>query len=204
MAVGKRKWKFIVYPESLPKNWLSILEKIGVPCLVSPLHDKDLDDDGKLKKPHYHVLVALDGPKQYEEVLSWFKPLGVKIMKEVKSIRRDERYWCHLDSPSKVKYDIAGLVAMNGYEVKYLGDREQLPNISQLHLLIEEQGIVYFADLANEVEKRHKELQLTLIRYNSYFNNVCHSRERLLRSHAITGLMSSYQNSRFKIIDEEG
>lgn len=202
MATGKRRWKFLIYPESLPNNWLTILEEVGVPTLVSPLHDQDRNEDGTLKKPHYHVMISLDGAKPYDEVLSWFEPLGVKILKEVKSPRRDERYWCHLDSPSKAKYDIAGLIAMNGYECKYLGEREQIPFISQIHKLIEDEGIIYFADLGNEINKRYPDLQLTLIRYTAYFNNYCHSRERLLKQNKISGLMSSYQNSRYMIRDD--
>ena len=202
MASGKRNWKFLLYPESAPSDWLTILEDIGVPILISPMHDQDVNEEGELKKPHRHVLVTLDGPKPYDEVLTWFKPLGVKILKEVKSIRREERYWCHLDSPTKVKYDIAGLISLNGYECKYLGERDQLPYLSQLHKLIEDEGIIYFADLGNEVNKRYPELQLTLIRYTAYFNNYCHSRERLIRNNKITGLMSTYQNSRLMIKDE--
>jgi len=42
-ASKTRYWAFIVYPESAPKNWLSILEDLHMQALVSPLHDKDLD-----------------------------------------------------------------------------------------------------------------------------------------------------------------
>ncbi|WP_312609620.1 Rep family protein, partial [Mammaliicoccus sciuri] len=65
-----RNFTFIIYPESIPEDWQSLLEKIDIPMAISPLHDKDeterkdltedeqkiIEDGGKVyKKPHYHV-----------------------------------------------------------------------------------------------------------------------------------------------------
>lgn len=36
-----RYFAFILYPDSLPEDWLVKLETLGVPMAVSPLHDKD-------------------------------------------------------------------------------------------------------------------------------------------------------------------
>lgn len=36
-----RNFATIVYPESAPENWKSILENEIVPALISPLHDKE-------------------------------------------------------------------------------------------------------------------------------------------------------------------
>ena len=42
MAKDKsRYFTFLLYPESIPEDWKSKLELIGVPIAVSPLHDKD-------------------------------------------------------------------------------------------------------------------------------------------------------------------
>lgn len=215
MATGKRNWKFLVYPDSAPENWLELLEDVGVPTLVSPLHDADVDEDGRLKKPHWHVMICLEGAKPYDEVLEWFRPLGVSILKDVRSIKRDERYMCHLDSPSKAKYEIEGLTVMNGYECKWLGERENEPFVAQIHRLVEEQGITYYCDLCNEIAQRYPELQQTLIKYNAYFNNFMNSRERMVNQlkklgitemrdkdgNVITGLMSSYRDLRFSLRD---
>lgn len=57
-----RYFTFLLYPESLPDEWLSKLESnIAEPVAISPLHDKDImgyDDVGNViyKKPHYHVM----------------------------------------------------------------------------------------------------------------------------------------------------
>nr|WP_217265565.1 Rep family protein [Helicobacter pylori] len=51
-----RSYAIIIYPDSANSKWLEILERTCIPCAISPLHDKDLENDGTPKKPHYHVL----------------------------------------------------------------------------------------------------------------------------------------------------
>lgn len=179
----KRNWKCVIYPQDLPPNWLELLEDIHVPMLVSPLHDKDVKPDGtgELKKPHRHVLVTLSGNKAYSEVLGWFAPLGVKIIKAAGDLRTEERYWCHLDSPSKIKYDIADLICLNGYECRFLGERFEMTAIAQIHDLIEELGIINYADLANEIVTSHNDLITTFLRYPAHWNNFCYARRQLLK-----------------------
>ena len=47
-----RYFTFLLYPESIPNDWIDNLELIGVPIAISPLHDKDLSDveDKNIKK----------------------------------------------------------------------------------------------------------------------------------------------------------
>ena len=37
--VKKRNWAFVAYPESMPTNWLEILQETGAPIAISPLHE---------------------------------------------------------------------------------------------------------------------------------------------------------------------
>ena len=53
----KRNWACVVYPESLPADWLDILQKTGLQIVISPLHNKDKNPDGTVKKPHYHIIL---------------------------------------------------------------------------------------------------------------------------------------------------
>ena len=41
---------FIVYPESAPSNWRDTLNKTHLRWIESPLHDKDVNADGEVKK----------------------------------------------------------------------------------------------------------------------------------------------------------
>ena len=45
--VKGRDWTFIVYPESAPSNWRDTLNKTHLRWIESPLHDKDVNADGK-------------------------------------------------------------------------------------------------------------------------------------------------------------
>ena len=40
-----RHWTFVMYPESLPENYLEILQQTGLEIAISPLHNKDLDKE---------------------------------------------------------------------------------------------------------------------------------------------------------------
>ena len=57
----------------------SFLSSLKVPCLVSPLHDKDIDERNcetgeiQYKKAHYHVIVEIGTLKT---VLQWFSILS--------------------------------------------------------------------------------------------------------------------------------
>ncbi|MGQ7458465.1 Rep family protein, partial [Streptococcus suis] len=51
-----RDWTFIVYPESAPSNWREILDETHMRWVEFPLHDKDVNADGEIKKPHWHIL----------------------------------------------------------------------------------------------------------------------------------------------------
>ena len=53
-----RYWTFLIYPDSAPKNWYELLEELHLPTCVSPLHDRDVNPDGEIKKPHYHVMIC--------------------------------------------------------------------------------------------------------------------------------------------------
>ena len=58
-------WAFVAYPDSLPENWQEILISTGLPCVVSPLHDADINADDTQKKPHYHIIMCFSNTTTY-------------------------------------------------------------------------------------------------------------------------------------------
>lgn len=109
-----RVWCTLVYPESAPDEWLSILGMHCIPTFVSPLHDSDLNPTGEKKKPHYHVLFMFDGKKsdeQVREIIETFSGVGCE---RVASVRGYARYLCHLDNPEKAQYNTADVVCFGG------------------------------------------------------------------------------------------
>lgn len=103
-----------VYPDSAPSGWQQTLEAQCIPCFISPLHDKDVDDSGVIKKPHFHVLLLYEGLKTVEQARETFSLIGGVGCEVVKSTRAYSRYLCHLDNKDKAQYDPDDVVALSG------------------------------------------------------------------------------------------
>lgn len=115
-AARKRNFATVIYPESAPADWRQRLNDQHVPALVSPLHDQDTDEgSGKKKKPHYHVLLMFETPKDFEtDIKPIFDEIGGVGRENVKSKRGYARYLCHLDNPEKAQYDKSLVAAYGG------------------------------------------------------------------------------------------
>lgn len=115
-----RNFASVVYPESAPEDWQGILAAQLVPSLISPLHDKDLDAEGKLKKPHYHVLLLFSGVKTREQAAAVFAMIGGVGCEQVNSARAYARYLIHADQSDKAQYDRRDIVALSGADYESL------------------------------------------------------------------------------------
>lgn len=111
-----RNYATVVYPESAPVDWIYLLREQCVPALVSPLHDKDLNNDGTIKKEHYHVMLLFDGVKTQEQAKEVFDAIGGVGIEVVKSVRAYARYLCHLDNPEKAQYSINDVIECAGVD----------------------------------------------------------------------------------------
>lgn len=109
-----RNFATVIYPESAPEGWQSILSEQFVPAFISPLHDKDLNPTGEPKKPHYHVVIMYDSVKTKEQAEDVFQRIGGVGCEVVQSIRGYARYLCHLDNPEKVQYNQEDVRSMCG------------------------------------------------------------------------------------------
>ena len=100
---AKLGYTIIAYPESMPDTWEMMLE--GLPFGYSwCLHDKDVDEDGVIKKAHIHFFFqGLPTKKQKEYICA---SLGVSYMgQDVRSASGLYDYLTHENSPEKYHYD---------------------------------------------------------------------------------------------------
>lgn len=111
-----RNWVFILYPESAPEDWKDRLQEMAVPCAISPLHDKDKNPDGEIKKSHYHILLLFDGNKSYEQIKEITDSLNASVPQKCLSVRGQVRYFCHLDNPEKWQYDERQIITYGGID----------------------------------------------------------------------------------------
>ena len=131
-----RVYTCILYPESAKVGWFDKLSAFGIKCAVSPLHNKDLSEDGNVKKAHYHLLFQFDNKKtiqafEYECAI----PLGAVMCQPVRNIKSFTRYLCHLDNSEKAAYPESEVVCLNGFEYQRLAAKTQCYDEKVISLL---------------------------------------------------------------------
>lgn len=137
-----------LYPESAPVDWLDILKQTRLPFSVSPLHDKDINEDGTPKKPHYHILICWPGPTTGKKVCKLFRDiLNQPYPEEAISVIGSFRYQIHRDNPEKYQYREEDRKCYNGFDAsKYdkLTAEEELKLYIWLEKFIERYSITNY------------------------------------------------------------
>lgn len=113
-----RNWTFIHYEEHGLEVLVNYLNGTGLPYAISPLHDRDYNPDGTLKKPHWHCIVMFPGPTTYNKVNSLCTDLNASIPKRILSVVGIYRYFTHKDNPEKAQYDELNIITGNGFDIK--------------------------------------------------------------------------------------
>lgn len=103
----------ILYPDSSTYDTDYVIKALAEEHLtfaVSPIHDRDVADDGSKKKGHYHLLLAYSSATTLKNIRGWFAACGMPES-ELHSVRVCAsgvgyyRYLTHKDNPDKVQYD---------------------------------------------------------------------------------------------------
>lgn len=118
-----------------------------IPFIISPLHDKDLKQDGTTKKPHYHVIVRFRSKKSFKQVKEAIcDPLGGPHPQPVFDFPMMVRYLVHLDDPEKAQYEIEDIEVYGNIDVKqYLYNHQEY----QMEIL---KDILNFCEVYNITE----------------------------------------------------
>lgn len=170
--VGRtRNFATVVYPDSAPANWKEKLDQLHVAAFISPLHDKDVNPNGELKKAHYHVLVMFEGPKDYDtQVKPIFDEIGAVGREIVNSARGYARYLCHLDNPEKATYSPSEVLCMGGAD--YYGvvtlPTDDLKVITEIKRFCRENEIYSLAEIIDIAESLHPEWYSTIVMSRCY------------------------------------
>lgn len=154
--VKKRNWAFVLYPESAPKDWREQLQKTGLQCAISPLHDKDLNADNTVKKAHYHVILVYSGPTSYNVVKRLTDSLNQPIPQPLEQVRGYYRYLSHKDNPEKAQYDEREIAFINGFDIQDFVEltRREINAIKKDLLgYIRAKGIFEYSDFIDCVEQ---------------------------------------------------
>ena len=144
----KRNWGGVVYPESAPDDWKEILKLKGISFAVSPLHDKDVNPTGELKKAHYHIILSFTGPTTDKTVKQIMDELNQPLPIPLESVRGYYRYFTHQDNPEKYQYDKREIELYNGFDVTdVINSFEVFQSLKEIQILILENDIYEYSDL---------------------------------------------------------
>lgn len=103
----------ILYPDSSNYDSEKVIKALALEHLtfaVSPIHDKDVEEDGSKKKAHYHLLLAYSSATTLNNIRGWFKVCGLPesdlhLVRVCASGVGYYRYLSHKDNPEKAQYD---------------------------------------------------------------------------------------------------
>ena len=113
-------WVMMLYPESCNPNWYQILDDLHISFAHSPLHDKDVNADGEIKKAHYHVLLIFESLKSLDQLKEIGDKVGCAGNPQIAlSVRGTVRYFVHKDNPEKYQYNESEIVT-HGVNIKDL------------------------------------------------------------------------------------
>lgn len=114
-----RSWTWIVYEEQIEsvRKWLESAPDIS--WAMSPKHDRDKLPTGEPKKPHWHLVLAWNGPVTFNYACNISSELKLPIPQSVRNTRTMVRYFLHLDEDPKEKarYERKDIVSGGGFEV---------------------------------------------------------------------------------------
>lgn len=170
MSGKKRHWSFILYPESAPPDWYDTLASCCIPCAISPLHDMDVDKEGNLKKPHYHILLSYPGPTTFNNVnvltRSLFQPIPIPIV----SLRSAYEYLYHKNDPDKYQYDKSAIRCLSGFTLPSFDKGDCVMDVVKRTIqFIEDNNITEFNDLVSAVCSLSDDDMLSCLMTKSYF-----------------------------------
>lgn len=202
----KRNWAFVVYPTqkylasigssydgsdgwgSAPSDWQVMLQLSGLQYAISPLHDKDTLDDGsgRIKKPHWHVIVVYGSPTTPANVKRLTDSFNSPAPIPLEQVRGYYRYFTHKDNPDKAQYDDAAVVTGGGFNIAdfiELSKSEVLEIKFKLQQLIRERDIDEYEVFMDYVQDNLDRLMYDVassntIFFNTYLRSRRHSKEK--------------------------
>lgn len=157
----------VIYPQSCPID--NIIEHIMpyYPIAISPLHCRDLDKNGKLKKPHYHILFQCRLLEKDKRLIS--KITTINYFENVYDFKEYYNYLVHWSSktnwfiPGKAQYWTADIMLSERWnsDYKYLVNVDIADNcdyIINITSLIKRYGLTEFQQLVDLCASSNSEL----------------------------------------------
>lgn len=172
------KWAFLFYKESVPNDYLTILNNLHIPYIISPWHDKDINaDTGELKKAHKHGCFYFDSLKSYSQVVEILKPLhGPSHVEIVHSPKGMFDYFIHADNPTKASYDVDDIEFGCGFNLDNFLQEQNPPTISQVLDIIEQNSLFEFQKLVRHAKEEEPKFLPLIVKWTYFFSKYIDSK----------------------------
>lgn len=146
-----RKFAFLLYPEdkSHKKALETLIKSYDIAYI---LHDKDLDENGEIKKAHYHVVIKISDKNAIWST-AICKKIGIEenYIQEIKKLDNMLLYLIHYNDSDKFQYDISEVKGNLVNRIKILinkDDKLEGEKVIEIIELIDNSDILKMKDLA--------------------------------------------------------
>lgn len=146
MSNAIKGYTVVAYPESMPKDYVNLLDVLPFGYCYS-LHDKDVDDDGVIKKAHIHFFFyGCPSAKQKEYIHT---SLGVYYGECVRNSSAMYDYLTHNNHPNKYHYSVDNIIKSSKwnqdlFDCSYVPKHNYSADIIEI---IKHYGIIEYSDL---------------------------------------------------------
>ncbi len=167
-------WTLIVYADSAPSDWIARLQGTGLPFVISPYHDRDVNPDGTKKKAHWHVIVSYDQAQRYSSVIGLRDITQGPYPAKVISVGSLYAYLNHKHNPEKYQYSEQPKT-YNGW-TKVLENHEITHIKQEITKFIFSNVITEYSTLiAYYTYEEHTDYLQVIMNNTVYFDRVCGS-----------------------------
>lgn len=153
-------WAFEIYEESAPSDWENKLASLLIDTFYIK-HDMDVNADGTLKKPHWHIQLLFGktkkSPRQVYDLAKFVggDGLGGDAIIRLASATGYARYLTHIDYADKHHYSVDDVKVLGGtdYLEKYGKTYNVKLVIREMSEYVRENRLRYYVDLCDYAEQ---------------------------------------------------
>lgn len=160
----------LLYPDSTTYDTEKLIKALAMEHLtfaLSPIHDRDVDEDGRPKKAHFHLLLAYSSATTLNNIRSWFKVCGLPDC-ELHSVRVCAsavgyyRYLTHKDNPDKAQYDENDIRIFNDSDELFkkfaLSEKDKIDKLVRIFQIVDELDTISFHTLVQYLMLNDRDL----------------------------------------------
>lgn len=160
----------VLYPQSTNYDVDKLIKALAEEHLtfaVSPIHDRDLDVDGSIKKGHYHLLIAYTSATTLSNIRSWFNVCGMPES-DLHSVRICAsgvgyyRYLTHRDNPEKAQYSANDIRVFNDSDELFKKfsktASEKIDDLVRIFTIVDELNTISFHSLVQYLMLNERDL----------------------------------------------